>query len=62
MNIDKLDDVVNIYNNTYHITIQIEPAYVEITTYIDFRVENNQKSPKFKANEHVKNIEIYAKV
>ena len=62
MNIDKLDDVVNIYNNTYHITIQIEPVYVEITTYIDFRIENNQKSPKFKVNEHVKNIEIYAKV
>ena len=34
--IDKLDDVVNKYNNTYHSTIKIKPASVKDNTYIDF--------------------------
>ena len=31
---DKLDDIVDDYNNTYHRTIKIKP--VEDNTYIDF--------------------------
>ena len=34
--IDKLDDVVNKYNNTYHSTIKIKPASVKDNTYFDF--------------------------
>ena len=34
--IDKLDDIVNKYNNTYHTTIQMKPVDVEDNTYIDF--------------------------
>ena len=34
--IDKLDDVVNKYNNTYHSTIKIKPASVKDNAYIDF--------------------------
>ena len=34
--IDKLDDIVNKYNNTYHSTIKMEPVDVKLSTYIDF--------------------------
>ena len=34
--IDKLDDIVNKYNNTYHKTIKIKPFDVKSSTYIDF--------------------------
>ena len=34
--IDKLDDIVNKYNNTYHSTIKMKPVYVKPNTYIDF--------------------------
>ena len=33
--IDKLDDVVNKYNKTYHSTIKIKPVDVKSSTYID---------------------------
>ena len=32
--IDKLDDIVNEYNNTYHRTIKIKPVDVKDNTYI----------------------------
>ena len=34
--IDKLDDIVNEYNNTYHRTIKMKPADVKDNTYFDF--------------------------
>ena len=33
--IDKLDDMVNEYNNIYHRTIQMKPIEVKHYTYID---------------------------
>ena len=33
--IDKLDDIVNEYNNTYHRTINMKPVDVKDNTYID---------------------------
>ena len=33
---DKLDDIVNKYNNTYHSTIKMKPVHVKSNTYIDF--------------------------
>ena len=36
MYIDKLDDIVNEYNNTYHRTIKMKPVDVRDNTYIDF--------------------------
>ena len=35
--IDKLDDIVGEYNNTYHRTIKMKPADVKDNTYIDFK-------------------------
>ena len=34
--INKLDDTINKYNNTYHRTIEIEPVDVKSSTNIDF--------------------------
>ena len=33
--IDKLNDIVNKYNNTYHRTIKIKPVDVKDNTYIN---------------------------
>ena len=52
--IDKLDDIVNQYNNTYHRTIKMRPVDVKDNTYIDFKKEVNDKDPKFKVGEHVR--------
>ena len=35
--IDKLDDIVNKYNNTYHRTIKMKPVDVKDNTYIGFK-------------------------
>ena len=35
--IDKLDDIVYEYNNTYHRTIKMRPADVKGDTYVDFK-------------------------
>ena len=40
MYIDKLDDIVNKYNNTYHITIKMKPNEVKSSTYVDLNKEN----------------------
>ena len=37
--IDKLDDIVNEYNNTYHRTIKMKPANVKPSTNNDFSLE-----------------------
>ena len=52
--IDKLDDIVNEYNNTYHRTIKMKPVDVKDNTYIDFKKEVNDKDPKFKVGDNVR--------
>ena len=39
--IDKLDDIVNKYNNTYHNTVKMKPADVKSTTHINSSKEIN---------------------
>ena len=46
--IDKLDDIVNKYNNTYHSTIQMKRADAKSNTYIESSQKINDKNPKFK--------------
>ena len=48
VNIDKLDDIVNAYNNTYHRTIKMKPIDVKDNTYINIDKEVNDNDPKFK--------------
>ena len=52
--IDKLDDIVNEYNNTYHRTIKMKPVDVKDNTYIDFEKEVHNKNSKFKIGDHVR--------
>ena len=49
--IDKLDDIVNKYNNTCHITIKIKPVDVKSNTYINSGKEIDNKGPKFKIRD-----------
>ena len=51
VHIDKLDDIVNKYNNTYHNTINTKPEY---SAYIDCSKEINDKDHKFKVGDIVK--------
>ena len=41
--IDKLDDIVNKYSNTYHSAIKMKPVDVKSKTYIDSSKEINDK-------------------
>ena len=52
--IDKLDDIVDEYNNTYHTTIKVKPIDVKDNTYINADKEINNKDPKFKVGDHVR--------
>ena len=52
--INKLDDIVKEYNNTYHTTIKMKPVDVIDNTYTDFEKEFNDKNPKFKVGDHVR--------
>ena len=62
--INKLDDIVNEYNNTYHTTIKMKPIDVKNNTYINTDKEINNKDPKFKVGDRVrisKYKDIFAK-
>ena len=52
--INKLDDIVDEYNNTYHRTIKLNPVDVKDNTYINFEKEVNDSDPKFKVGDHVR--------
>ena len=52
--IDKLDDIVDEYNNTYHRTIKMKPIGVKDNTCINIDKEVNDNDPKFKFGGHVR--------
>ena len=51
---NKLDDIVNQYNKTYHGTIKMKLADVKDDKYIDSSKEVNDKDPKFQVGDHVR--------
>ena len=56
VHIDKLDDIVDEYNNR---TIKMKPVYIKDNTDIDsmelhFEKEVNDKDPKFKVGDNVR--------
>ena len=51
---NKLDDIVNGYNNIYHRITKMKPADVKDNTYINFIKEANDKDHKFKVGDHVR--------
>ena len=57
MYIDKLGDIVNKYNNTYHSTIKMKPTDVESKIYIIFGKKNYKDFPKFQVVNNVRVLE-----
>ena len=51
---DKLDDILDGYNNTYHTTIKMKPIDVKDNTYINTSKEINNKDSKFKVGDRVR--------
>ena len=54
MYIDKLDDIVNEYNNAYHRTMKRKATDVKDSAYINIDKEVNYNDPKFKVGDHVR--------
>ena len=52
--IDKLDDIVNEYNNTYHTTIKMKSIDVKDNTYINTDKKINNEDLKFKVGDRVR--------
>ena len=52
--IDKLDDIVDEYNNTYHTKIKMKPIDVKDNAYINADKEINNKGPKFNVGDCVR--------
>ena len=52
--IDKLDDIANKYNNTYHRIIKMKPIDVKDNTYSNIDKEVNNKDPKSKVGDYVR--------
>ena len=52
--IDKLVDIVDEYDNTYHRAVKIKSVDIKDNTYIDFKKEVNDRDPKFKVGDHVR--------
>ena len=48
---DKLDDIVNKYNNTYHRTIKMKLVDARSNTYIDSSKQINDEDSKFKIGD-----------
>ena len=60
--IDKLDYIVNKYNNTYHSRIKMKPLDVKSSIYIDSSKEINDKGLKFKVVRISKYKSIFARL
>ena len=54
MYIDKLDDLVNKYNNAYLRTIKMKSVDVKSSIRFDFNKENKKEEPKFKVGDNVR--------
>ena len=60
--IDKLDDIVDEYNKTYHRTIKMKPVDVKDNTYIHFSKEVNDKDLRISTYQNIFRIRIYSKL
>ena len=55
--IDKLDEIVNKYNNAYHGTIKMKPVDIKPSTCIESTKDINYQDPKFKIGDIVRILE-----
>ena len=51
MYIEKLDDIVNKYNNTHHSITRMKLVGVKSKAYVNFSKETNNEDPKFKIGD-----------
>ena len=49
--IDKLDDMIDEFNNTHHRTIKMKPIDIKNNTYINIDKELSDNDPKFKVGD-----------
>ena len=54
MYIDKLDDIVNEYNNTHHTRIKMKSIDIKDNTYMNTNKQINNKDHKFKVGDRVR--------
>ena len=52
--IDKSNDIVHKYNNTYHSTIKMKPVDLKSNSYINSSKEINYQDPKVKTGDIVR--------
>ena len=52
--LDVLDDIVDNYNNTFHVIIGMKPIDVKSDFYAEYNVVSNESYPKFKVGDHVR--------
>ena len=60
MHIDKLEDIVNKYNNTYHSTVKVQPTDGKLT-HINSSKEINDEDAEFKIGD-IKRISKYKNI
>ena len=51
---DKLDYILNKYNDTFHSTIKLKPVDIKSNTYIDSSKKINDENPKLKIGDNVR--------
>ena len=51
---DKLDNIINEYNNTYHRAIKMKPINVKDNKYTNTGEKVSDKDPNFKVGAHVR--------
>ena len=49
-----LEDIVNKYNNTVNRTIKMKPIDVISDSYAEYKIDSNEKDPKFKVGDRVR--------
>ena len=52
--VDKLDEIVNQYNNTYRKTIKMKPVDISLCMYLEFNIKNSKGDCKFKVVDNVR--------
>lgn len=57
--IDRLNEIVDKYNNAYYRTIKMKPADVIVDTYINCGDQHKKTDPKFKVGNHVRVLKYF---
>ena len=53
--LDVLNNLVDKCNNTFHRTMEMKPIDVKSDSYAEHNVDSNEKDPKYKVGDHVRN-------